>query len=93
MYRVLISRDALNYLATLTEKSKRLINRRLEVLKEDPYPGRADKKKLHLSGYDLFRMHVSRSYTIFYRIEEQEKAVKILDIMTLEEAHKRYGRL
>jgi mRNA interferase RelE/StbE len=93
MYRVLISRDALNYLATLTEKSKRVINRRFEVLKEDPYPGRAGKKKLHLSGYDLFRMHVSRSYTIFYRIEEQEKAVKILDIMTLEEAHKRYGRL
>ncbi len=38
-------------------------------------------------------MHVSRSYTIFYRIEEREKTVKILDIMTIEEAHKKYGRL
>ena len=78
MYRVFITRDALNYLVTLTEKSKRLINRRFAVLKEDPYPGRADKKKLHLPGYDLFRMHVCRSYTIFDRIEEQEKIVKII---------------
>ncbi len=93
MYCVLINRDALNYLASLTEKSKKLIRRRLDVLKEDPYPGRAEKKKLHLPGYDLFRMHVSRSYTIFYRIEEREKTVKILDIMTIEEAHKKYGRL
>ena len=38
-------------------------------------------------------MHVSRSYTIFYRICEEEKTVKILNIMTIEEAHKRYGRL
>jgi len=38
-------------------------------------------------------MYVSRSYTIFYRIYEKEKTVKILNIMTIEEAHKRYGRL
>jgi len=30
---------------------------------------------------------------IFYRIYEEEKTVKVLDIMTIEEAHKRYGRL
>ena len=93
MYRVLINRDAQKYIDSLTEKSKRIIKKKLETLKDNPHPGRADKKKLQLPDYDLFRMHVSRSYTIFYRIYEEEKTVKVLDIMTIEEAHKRYGRL
>ena len=93
MYRVLINRDAQKYIDSLTEKSKRIVKKKLETLKDNPHPGRADKKKLQLPDYDLFRMHVSRSYTIFYRIYEEEKTVKVLDIMTIEEAHKRYGRL
>ena len=93
MYSVFINRDALKYVDTLTEKSKRLIKKKLETLKDNPHPGRADKKKLQLPNYDLFRIHVSRSYTIFYRIYEEEKTVKVLDIMTIDEAHKKYGRL
>ncbi len=93
MYSVLINRDAQKYVDSLTEKSKRLIKKKLEMLKDNPHPGRADKKKLQLPNYDLFRMHVSRSYTIFYRIYDDEKTVKVLDIMTIEEAHKKYGML
>ncbi|MDY6966809.1 MAG: type II toxin-antitoxin system RelE/ParE family toxin [Halobacteriota archaeon] len=83
MYSVLINRDALKYIDVLTEKSKRLIKRKLETLKDDPYLGRDDKKKLQFTDYELFRMHVGRSYTIFYRIYEEEKTVKVLDIMTI----------
>lgn len=93
MYRVLINRDAQKYIDSLTEKSKGIIKKKLETLKDNPHPGRADKKKLQLPDYDLFRMHISRSYTVFYRIYEEEKTVKVLDIMTIEEVHKRYGRL
>jgi len=93
MYSVLINRDAQKYVDSLTEKSRRLVKKKLEMLKDNPHPGRADKKKLQLQNYDLFRMHVSRSYTIFYRIYEAEKTVKILDIMTIEVAHKMYGML
>jgi len=93
MYSVLINRDAQKYVDSLTEKSRRLVKKKLEMLKDNPHPGRADKKKLQLQNYDLFWMHVSRSYTIFYRIYEVEKTVKILDIMTIEEAHKMYGML
>ncbi len=49
----------------------------LEILKEDPYHGRDDTKKLQLPDYDLFRMHVGQSFTIFYRIYEAEKVVKV----------------
>jgi len=93
MYCVLINRDAQKYVDSLTEKSRRLVKKKLEMLKDNPHPGRADKKKLQLPNYDLFRMHVSRSYTIFYRIYDDEKTVKVLDIMTIEEAHKKYGML
>jgi len=93
MYSVLINRDAQKYVDSLTEKSRMLVKKKLEMLKDNPHPGRADKKKLQLPNYDLFRMHVSRSYTIFYRIYDDEKTVKVLDIMTIEEAHKKYGML
>ena len=93
MYDVCITKNALKYVNSLTEKSKRSIKQKLEILKEDPYPGRDNKKKLQLPDYDLFRMHVGRSFTIFYRIYEAEKVVKVLDIMTIEKAHKLYGRL
>ena len=93
MYSVLINREAQKYVDSLTEKSRRLVKKKLEMLKDNPHPGRADKKKLQLPNYDLFRMHVSRSYTIFYRIYEEEKTIKVLNIMTIEEAHKKYGML
>jgi len=38
-------------------------------------------------------MHVGRSYTIFYEIHEEEKVIEILSILTIEEAHRLYGRL
>jgi mRNA interferase RelE/StbE len=93
MYSVFINRNAQKYIDSLTEKSRSLVKKKLEMLKDNPHPGRSDKKKLQFPNYDLFRMHVSRRYTIFYRIYETEKTVKVLDIMTIEEAHKRYGRL
>jgi len=77
MYCVLINRDAQKYIDSLTEKSNRIVKKKLETLKDNPHPGRADKKKLQLPDYDLFRMHVSRSYMIFYRIYEEEKTVKV----------------
>jgi mRNA-degrading endonuclease RelE of RelBE toxin-antitoxin system len=42
---------------------------------------------------EIYRMHIGRSYTLFYKIWKDEKVVEILNIMTIEEAHKRYGRL
>ena len=93
-YKVFISKKALEFLDSLPEKSQRIIKDKLSSLVNNPYPGkRGDKKKLKLPDYELYRMHIARSYTAFYRIYEDEKVVKILDIMTIEEAHKKYGRL
>ncbi len=92
---MLIEEKALGFLSTLPEKSKRIVRAYCLSLAEDPFPGKAgDKEALHLSGHrTLYRLHVARSYTVFYRIFEDEGIVRILAIMTIEQAHKMYGRL
>ncbi len=91
-FRLLISNKALKFINNLSEKSQRIVRDTITVLYENPYPGKGgDKEKLNLSGYELYRLHIGRSFTVFYKIFENE--VRILDIMTIEKAHKKYGRL
>jgi len=93
-FRVLISKKALSFLTLTPEKSRRLIREYCLALAGDPCPSKTgDRKRLHLGDYELYRMHVGHSYTVFYRILPEEKTVKVLDIMTFEQAHRRYGRL
>ena len=90
--KVVIDRKALRYLSELPEKSQRLIKEKCHALCEDPYPGQgADKELLHLD-YKLYRMHIGRSFTVFYQICEKDKLIKILEITTIDKAHKLYKR-
>jgi mRNA interferase RelE/StbE len=94
-YKLLIEEKALEYLQSLPEKSRRLVAERCLALAGDPFPGSGsgDKEALHLSGFKkLYRLHVARSYTVFYRIFDDEKVVRIVAITTIEKAHKMYGR-
>ena len=89
-FRVVIDRVALAYLSELPEKSQRLIKERCHALAEDPFPGQGgDRELLHLE-FKLYRMHVGRSFTVFYQICEKNKLVKILEIATIDKAHKLY---
>jgi len=91
--RVVIDRKALKYLSELPEKSRRLITEKCHALADDPFPGKAgDKELLHLD-YNIYRMHVGRSFTVFYQIADDNKLIKILEIATIEKAHKLYKRL
>jgi mRNA-degrading endonuclease RelE of RelBE toxin-antitoxin system len=60
----------------------------------DPYPGqgRGDKNIIRGSADFAYRLRVG-SYRIFYRIEKSEMRVYVFDIITAEQAHKKYGRL
>ena len=89
-FKVVIDRIALAYLSVLPEKSQRLIKERCHALAEDPFPGQGgDRELLHLE-FKLYRMHVGRSFTVFYQICEKNKLVKILEITTIDKAHKLY---
>ncbi|MDI6718296.1 MAG: type II toxin-antitoxin system RelE/ParE family toxin [Methanomicrobiales archaeon] len=95
MYRLTISKNrAQKLLDALPERSRRIVKEHLLRLQEDPYPGHGgDKKRLDLGeGYELYRIHIGRGYTAFYRILEEEQVVRIPDIMTIEQTHRRYGQ-
>ena len=72
---------------------KENIKSALKELKE-PFPGTGRGSKKEIKGADdaAYRLRVG-SYRIFYRIDLNEHRVYVFDILTAEQAHKKYGRL
>lgn len=88
-----IDKKALEFINALPSKGKRIVIEKCKALAEDPFPDQGDKELIHRKGHkDIYRLHISRSYTVFYGINKEEKMVKILEITTIEQAHKIYGR-
>ena len=77
----------------LPVKTRRIIKTALKRLEGDPFPGnQGDKEKLVLKGgVIIYRLHISRSYTVFYDIDKEENLVIVQEILPIEQAHKKYG--
>jgi len=39
----------------------------------------------------MYRLHIGRTHTAFYVILEDEKEVRVVDLLDIDQAHKRYG--
>ena len=91
-YKIVLSDTAAEFLRSLNEKSKTICKKNLEKL-SSPYPGKGigDKEKIVVAGVEMFRLHIGRTYTVFYIIDEKQKTVRILEILSIEAAHKKYG--
>ncbi len=92
-YKVLITTEVQEILQILDGKSSAIIIKNIKKLKDDPYPGRGsgDKEKLPIKGKMRYRMHIGRTWTIFYSILEEEREVRVSELIPIDEAHKRYG--
>ena len=92
-YKVLITTEVQEILQLLDGKSSSIIIKNIKKLKEDPYPGRGsgDKEKIPIKGKMRYRMHIGRTWTIFYSILEDEKEVRVSELIPIDEAHKTYG--
>lgn len=93
-YDVLLGHDAREFLDVADDKTDRVCKEKLGYLAENPYPGRGrgDKEKLPIdANRDRFRMHISRTYTAIYTVLEDAGEVRVLEIVPIDEAHKRYG--
>ena len=92
---VLIDEDAQEFLDKLSKKSNEIVKTKLRILESDPFPGKGGDKELlrSLKHDDVYRLHISRSYTAFYRVSQDEKIVRILWLGTIEQAHKKYVRV
>jgi mRNA-degrading endonuclease RelE of RelBE toxin-antitoxin system len=94
-FELKIDVDALAFIKRLPGKSQTIIDGKIKTLKGNPFPGRrGDKELLDIKkGIKIYRIHISHRYTAFYRISKDKKIVYITDVMTIEQAHKKYGLL
>jgi len=92
-FALFIEQEQAAKINSFDEKSRRIIRARLAEPGENPYPGkRGDKEKFCLKdGYILYRLHIGRTWTAFYRVYESDKLVRILDVLPIGQAHKKYG--
>jgi hypothetical protein len=55
--------------------------------------GWGDREKICLKdGYVLYRLHIGRTWTAFYRVYESDNLVKISESLPIGLAYKKYGR-
>jgi mRNA-degrading endonuclease RelE of RelBE toxin-antitoxin system len=93
-FNVVIRSKAQAFIDSLPEKDQRIVTTTLDRLAGNPLPGKGgDKERLDLPGGIItYRIHIGRSYTAFYTIDKEAKLVQIHFVMTIEQAHKKYGR-
>ena len=91
-YEILVSPELAAFFKKLDAKSYRVVKNGLRKLEEHPYPGRGlgDKEWLTVRGRTRCRLHIGRTWTVFYSILEDRKQVRISEILPIGEAHKRY---
>jgi hypothetical protein len=82
-----IKPNAEKFIEQLIEKDRRIVGEHISRL-ERGWPPAGDLEKLYDCRY---RLHVSRKYTLF--IEHNGQDTTVLQIMTIEQAHKWYGRI
>lgn len=92
-YKVYVEPEVKEFLQFQSGKTKRICKDNLKKLEANPYPGQGigDKEKVPVSGEEAYRLHISRTFTAFYYIKEEEKQVRVVEILPIDEAHKKYG--
>jgi len=93
-FAVNVRNTAATFISTVPEKSRRLITIALSGLEDNPFPGTGgDKERIVLrGGKELFRLHISHSFTAFYSIDKENRIVRVHEVLSIEQAHKKYGR-
>ena len=86
---VKIERGVIKALEKYPDKIREHIFNHIRKL-EHPYTA-SDIECLH-SRTQIYRMHIGRTYTVIFKINKELNTVLVLDLMTIEQAHKRYGR-
>lgn len=92
-YNVFVTYEIKEFFRYLDSKTSRIIKQNLKKLEQNPYPGKGtdDKERLPIQGKQRYRMHIGRTWTVFYSIIEEKKQVRISEIILIDDAHKKYG--
>jgi mRNA-degrading endonuclease RelE of RelBE toxin-antitoxin system len=77
------------FIRDLPGKDRRVIGEHIERLSEHPN-STGNIKRLH-TRKPRWRLHISLKYTLFYYVDSD--MIWIDKIMTIEQAHKKYGKI
>jgi len=93
-FQVLLGEQPRSFIDGADDKTARIVRDNLSKL-SDPYPrpgaGRGDREKLPIDGREMYRLHIGRSFTAFYTVDEDESVVRVREVLPIDEAHDRYG--
>ncbi|MDO9550777.1 MAG: hypothetical protein Q7J03_07360 [Methanoregula sp.] len=87
--KIQITERVIKFLEGLPDKDLRIVGEHIDRLTRHPH-ATGDIKRLTMKK-ERYRMHVSYRYTIFFYPDGEEIIVN--EIMTTEQAHKKYGRI
>lgn len=92
-YKLYLEPDAKDFLDKLDDKSKRICKDNLRKVEDNPFPGQGigDKEKVPVEGEEVYRLHIGRSLTAFYYVLKEEKQIRVVEIMPIDNAHEKYG--
>ena len=66
-FQIVISKNALDFINSLPQKSQRIVIEKCKALADDPFPGQGDREMIQRRDHkEIYRLHISRSYTAFY---------------------------
>jgi len=88
-----IDTGAVAFINAQDRKTRRIIRTHLESLAEDPFPGKGGDKELLNTrpGVKIYRLPIGRSFTAIYVIDGN--SVLVTEVMSIEQAHKKYNLL
>jgi len=87
--KIRITERAIKFLESIPDKDLRIVGEHIDRLIHHPHAN-GDIKRLTMKK-ERYQMHVSYRYTIFFYLDGGEIIVN--EIMTTEQAHKKYGRI
>ena len=93
MYSFSYTDDAIKSIKNLDAEWKKKIKKSIELCLSEPYKltSRCNKKQIKGSKFKTYRLHVSMTYTVFYRVNDNEKTVLIVNILGINQAHSKYS--
>ena len=93
MYSFCYSEDAIKAIKKLDAEWKNKIKKAIELCLSEPNTvhQRCNKKRIKGSKFKTCRLHVSMTYTIFYRVDEVKHVVLIVNLLGINQAHSKYS--
>ena len=85
MYKVVIARDAADFIRGQTKKLQRQLYKKINALGENPFPANSTKLKEHDQLYRIY----SGPYRIIYTVKNEEVVVLVLRVAHRKEVYRR----